>query len=190
MDMRLGIEPLHVIERRHILKAVEACNGKVAYAAELLEIGRATIYRKMAEWTDGKVRHALKTMTPKRDWARLVGSEDGPLLRRRHCEERIELHGGNLTEAAASMGVTIARLQYSMGVWHRDNEAIINEKARSEGISADEIEVMLRRRSMEEHAQRCGFSITTGYKMIDEACALVGLRRYRHWLFLCKEQSS
>ena len=190
MDMRLGIEPLHVIEQRHILKAIEVCHGNVRYAAELLEMGRATIYRKLAECGDGKVHHAFKKPTRQRDWAKLVGSQDGPLKQRRRAESAIESHGGNLTEAAASMGVTIARLQYSMGIWHRDNEAIINEKARNEGISADEIEVMLRRRSMEEHAQRCGFSITTGYKMIDEACALVGLRRYRHWLFLCKEQSS
>lgn len=189
MDMRLGIEPLHVIERRHIEKAVAACNGKVAYAAELLEIGRATIYRKMTEWDDGKTHHGFKKPTPKRNWAKLVGSEDGPLKRRRHSEQRIELHGGHLAQAAASMGVTVARLQYSLGVWHRDNEAILNEKARSEGISEDEIEVMLRRRSMSEHAERCGFSITTGYKMIDEACALVGLRRYRHWLFLCTPSS-
>jgi hypothetical protein len=85
------------------------------------------------------------------------------------------------------MGVKVTRLQYSLGVWYRDNEALIRSKAKSEGISEDEIEVMLRRRSMEEHAQRCGYTITTGYKMIDEACALVGLRRYRHWLFLCAD---
>ena len=193
MDMRLGIEPLHVIERRHIEKALAACDGRVLYAAELLEMGRSTIYRKMAEWGDDYISEHRKVLAERRenaDWTRANKSADGPLRRRRRCEERIEMHGGNLTEAAASMGVTLARLQYSLGIWHRDNEALINEKARSEGISADEIEVMLRRRSMEEHAQRCGFSITTGYKMIDEACALVGLRRYRHWLFLCKEQSS
>ena len=187
MDMRLGIEPLHVIERRHIEKAVTACNGNVRYAAELLEIGCATIYRKLTEWADGKVHHAFKKPTPNRNWAKLVGSKSGPLKRRRHCEERIELHGGNLIEAAGSMGVTVARLQYSLGVWRRDNEVLLRAKAESEGISDDEIEVMLRRRSMQEHAERCGFSITWGYKMIDEACALVGLRRYRHWLFLCAE---
>ena len=190
MAMRLGIEPLHVIERRHIEKAIAACDGRVLYAAELLEVGRSTLYRKMAEWNDGKTHHAFKKPTPERNWAKLVGSESGSLKRRRHCEQRIELHGGHLAEAAASMGVTVARLQYSLGVWHRDNEVMIRSKAKSEGVSDDEVEVMLRRRSMEEHAQRCGFSITTGYKMIDEACALVGLRRYRHWLFLCKEQSS
>ena len=190
MDMRLGIEPLHVIERRHILKAIKACDGRVLYAAELLEVGRSTIYRKMAEWSDGKVSHLRRALTKRRterDWSQVNKHPDGPLKRRRRCEERIELHGGNLAEAAASMGVTVARLQYSLGVWHRDNEALLRAKARSEGISQDEVEVMLRRRSMEEHAQRCGYSITTGYKMIDEACALVGLRRYRHWLFLCAD---
>jgi predicted DNA-binding transcriptional regulator AlpA len=190
MDMRLGIEPLHVIERRHIEKAIEMCNGNVRYAAELLDIGRTTIYRKMAEWSDGNVRQLTDSMTPACDYPALVGARNGTFKRRRFIERVIELHGGNLTEAAAAMNYSLDRLVYSMGVWHRDNARLINEKARSEGISADEIEVMLRRRSMEEHAQRCGFTITTGYKMIDEACALVGLRRYRHWLFLCKEQSS
>lgn len=190
MVERLGIEPLHVIERRHIEKAIDACNGSVLYAAELLEVGRSTIYRKMAEWSEGYVSELRKNLATRRenaDWARVNRQSDGPLKRRRLCEERIELHGGNLTEAAASMGVTLARLQWSLGVWHRDNEALLRDKAKGEGISPDEIEVMLRRRSMEEHAKRCGYSITTGYKMIDEACALVGLRRYRHWLFLCAD---
>lgn len=190
MDMRLGIEPLQVVEKRHILKAVEACNGNVRYAAELLDIGRATIYRKMAEWSDGNVRQLTRAMTPARDYPALVGARDGALKRRRFVERVIELHGGNLTEAAAAINYSLNRLVYSMGVWHRDNARLINEKARREGISDDEIEVMLRRRSMEEHAKRSGFTITTGYKMIDEACALVGLRRYRHWLFLATEDDS
>ena len=187
MDMRLGIEPLHVIERRHIEKAVAACNGKVPYAAELLAIGRATIYRKMSDWRSGTIseqQDGLLKRREERDWSRVEPHPDGPLKRRRRCEEQIELHGGNLSEAAGAMGVRLTRLQYSMGVWHRDNEVLIRSKAKIEGISEDEIEVMLRRRSMEEHAQRCGFCENTGYKMIDEACALVGLRRYRHWLFL------
>lgn len=182
--MRLGIEPLHVIEKRHILKAIERCNGNVRYAAELLEIGRTTIYRKLLEWG---VCPSAEWMPVMRDYPQLVGANMKPYKRRRYIESVIESHGGNLTEAAAAINYKKHRLAYSMSVWHRDNEAIINEKARDEGISADEIEVMLRRRSMAEHAQRCGFSITTGYKMIDEACALVGLRRYRHWLFLCED---
>ena len=190
MDMRLGIEPLHQVERRHIEKAIGACCGNVTYAAELLAIGRSTIYRKLSEWSRGHVSEQLKSLISRReeaDWTRVEPHPDGPLKRRRRCEEQIELHGGNLTEAAGAMGVTLSRLQFSLGVWHRQNEAMICDRARSEGVSQDEIEVMLRRRSMEEHAQRCGYTITTGYKMIDEACALVGLRRYRHWLFLCAD---
>ena len=190
MDMRLGIEPLHEIERRHIEKAIGACCGNVTYAAELLAIGRSTIYRKLSEWSNGHVSEQLESLITRReeaDWTRVKPHWDGPLKRRRRCEEQIELHGGNLTEAAGAMGVKLTRLQYSLGVWHRDNETLLRAKARSEGISEDEVEVMLRRRSMEEHAQRCGYTITTGYKMIDEACALVGLRRYRHWLFLCAD---
>lgn len=187
MDMRLGIEPLHVIERRHIEKAIAVCDGKVGYAAELLAIGRTTIYRKLAEWRSGQFSQQLNSLLERReerDWTKVVKPWCGPLKRRRRCEKRIELHGGNLTEAAAAMGVSVSRLQYSLGVWHRDNEAMIHANAKREGVSDDEIEVMLRRRMMEEHAQRNGFSITTGYKLLDEACKLCGLRRYRHWLFL------
>ena len=167
MDMRLGIEPLRVIEQRHILEAVRRGNGRVDYAAELLEVGRSTIYKKLASW-DGV---ELKALAPARDYPELLGKHNGPLRRRRFVESVIEQHGGNLTEAAAAINYTLNRLNYSMGVWHRD----------------DEIEVMQRRRSVEEHAKRIGLSIPTAYKLIDEACALVGLRRYRHWLFLRPE---
>lgn len=183
MDMRLGIEPLRVIEQRHILEAVRRCNGRVDYAAELLEVGRSTIYKKLASW-DGV---ELKALAPVRDYPELLGKRNGPLQRRRFVESVIEQHGGNLTEAAAAMNYTPSRLNYSMGVWHRDNELLIRSKAREEGVSDDEIEVMQRRRSVEEHAKRIGLSIPTVYKLIDEACALVGLRRYRHWLFLRPE---
>ena len=187
MDMRLGIEPLHVLEKRHILKAVEACNGKVAYAAELLELGRATIYRKMSEWSDGRVSEMRRSLTRRRerfDWPKLATPASGALKQRRKAERLIEACGGNLVQAADYLGITRNRLNYSLICWHKDNERIIRSKAKDEGVSDDEIEVMLRRRCMEEHAKRCGFSITTGYKMIDEACALMGLRRYRQWLFL------
>ena len=137
MDMRLGIEPLHVIEKRHILKAIERCNGNVRYAAELLEIGRTTIYRKLLEWG---VCPSAEWMPVMRDYPQLVGANMKPYKRRRYIESVIESHGGNLTEAAAAINYKKHRLAYSMSVWHRDNEAIINEKARDEGISADEIE--------------------------------------------------
>tara|TARA_S200002703_G_scaffold66392_1_gene57585 strand:+ start:820 stop:1386 length:567 start_codon:yes stop_codon:yes gene_type:complete len=187
MDMRLGIEPLHVIERRHIEKAIKACNGKVPYAAELLEVGRSTIYRKMAEWTNGNVRKVTEAMQRTLDWSVLEPPRLGALQRRRNVEEAIENSGGSIRHAGECLGVTVACINYSLQCWHKDNERLIRSKARSEGISDDEIEVMLRRRTIDEHAQRNGFSITTSYKMIDEACALVGLRRYRNWLFLCAE---
>ena len=187
MDMRLGIKPLHVTERQQIEKALAVCNGNVRYAAELLEIGRATIYRKLSEYSQGKLGPFRQQFEKRRlaiDWVKVRGESNGPLRRRRSVEKAIETHGGILMEAADSLGVSRARLIYSLGIWYEDNERLIQAKAGDEGISEDEIEVMLRRRTMEEHAKRCGFTPTTGYKMIDEACALVGLRRYRHWLFL------
>lgn len=190
MDMRLGIEPLHVVEKRHILKAIETCNGKVKYAAELLELGRSTIYRKLEEYSDGRVsdmRRALTNRREDRDWSKVAPPPEGALRRRRRVEAAIENSGGSVVHAAEYLGVTTGRLRYSLLCWHQDNERLITSRARHEGISADEVEVMLRRRTMEEHAQRCGYTITTGYKMIDEACALVGLRRYRNWLFLCAD---
>ncbi len=41
--------PLRRIEELAIRKAVEACNGNVSLAARLLEVSRATIYRKLKE---------------------------------------------------------------------------------------------------------------------------------------------
>jgi two-component system response regulator HydG len=37
--------PLEEIERRHVLRALEAVGGNKARAAEVLKIGRATIYQ-------------------------------------------------------------------------------------------------------------------------------------------------
>lgn len=44
------IEPLHEIERQHILKALKVCSGSITKAARLLGIGRATLYRKLNEY--------------------------------------------------------------------------------------------------------------------------------------------
>lgn len=44
------IEPLWVIEKRYIEKAIEACKDNVPKAAALLDISPSTIYRKMKTW--------------------------------------------------------------------------------------------------------------------------------------------
>lgn len=179
MDMRLGIEPLHVIERRHIEKALEVCRGKAGHAAELLGIGRATIFRKMGEW-----RQAGQPCTVIREPVQATPTPPAPYQRRRKIEQAIEQCGGNLTEAAALLKLNLYRVQSSLAKWHDDNARMIRDKAEVEGISEDEIQVMLRHRSIEEHANLIGFSIRHTYTLIDEALALVGLRRYRHRLFL------
>ena len=185
MDMRLGVEPLHVIERRHILKALAVCEGRARYAAELLGIGRASMYRKLHKY--GKLPVSQHIDSIKREH---LGPQMQSRPHRRKVEAAIEKCGGSLTDAAMRLGCSRFALYDCMDAWHRDNEQLIQSKAKSKGISEDEIEVMLRRRTMDEHVKRCGYGLTTGYKMIDEACALVGLRRYRNWLFLCKDQSS
>lgn len=184
MDMRLGIEPLHVIERRHIEKAVSVCDS-IPNAALLLEIGRATLYRKLAEWSGGKVSKEIRRLQAKRakmQWK--VAAAHRALEKRKLVEQQIERQGGVVCDAAAVMGVPHTQIHYSLGVWRADNQRRLYTRGKAEGISDDEIEVLLRRRSVEEHAARNGFSQRHAYDMLDEACALVGLRRYRHWLFL------
>ncbi len=41
---------LEELEREHIAKAVQMCNGNIPAAADLLKIGRSTLYRKVAEY--------------------------------------------------------------------------------------------------------------------------------------------
>jgi transcriptional regulator of acetoin/glycerol metabolism len=45
-----SIVPLHVLERRAILNALEYTKGDRAIAAHLLGIGRTTLYRKLKEY--------------------------------------------------------------------------------------------------------------------------------------------
>ncbi|GAC1353014.1 MAG: sigma-54 dependent transcriptional regulator [Polyangiales bacterium] len=51
-DDRMGDEvlPLHEVERRAIVRALRVSHGRVAQAALLLGVGRATLYRRMSEF--------------------------------------------------------------------------------------------------------------------------------------------
>jgi DNA-binding NtrC family response regulator len=42
--------PLEVIERRYVLHVLDACGGNRTVAAEVLGMGRKTLYRKLLEW--------------------------------------------------------------------------------------------------------------------------------------------
>lgn len=44
------IEPLAIIEKRYIERAIEVCNNNVPKAAALLDVSPSTIYRKMKTW--------------------------------------------------------------------------------------------------------------------------------------------
>lgn len=44
------IEPLAVVERKHIEKAIAACKGSIARAAGLLGVNPSTLYRKRSAW--------------------------------------------------------------------------------------------------------------------------------------------
>ncbi len=44
------IEPLAVVERKHIEKAIDACKGSIARAAGLLGVNPSTLYRKRSAW--------------------------------------------------------------------------------------------------------------------------------------------
>ncbi len=47
---RVEIEPLWLVERNTIERAIKACNGNVNKAASLLEVAPSTIYRKLQAW--------------------------------------------------------------------------------------------------------------------------------------------
>lgn len=46
------IVPLEELERRAIVRALELCDGNMSVAAKRLGLGRATLYRKLAQYTD------------------------------------------------------------------------------------------------------------------------------------------
>jgi len=50
-----SVEPLWVVEKRTIEKAIEECGGNVNKAARLLEVAPSTIYRKLQAWEDNTV---------------------------------------------------------------------------------------------------------------------------------------
>jgi two-component system repressor protein LuxO len=54
MDSLESIEPLWVVEKRTIEKAIEECGGNVNKAAGLLEVAPSTIYRKLQSWETKK----------------------------------------------------------------------------------------------------------------------------------------
>ena len=41
---------LEEVDRRHIMKVIEHCHGNRTNAAQLLEIDRKTLYRKLLRW--------------------------------------------------------------------------------------------------------------------------------------------
>ncbi len=49
MKSARDIEPLWLIEKNHINNSIKICNGNVAQAAAMLEIGASTLYRKLKE---------------------------------------------------------------------------------------------------------------------------------------------
>jgi transcriptional regulator of acetoin/glycerol metabolism len=42
--------PLAKIERAHTLQVLQACEGNIAVAARTLQMNRATLYRRIAEY--------------------------------------------------------------------------------------------------------------------------------------------
>jgi DNA-binding NtrC family response regulator len=53
-DALAAIRPLAEVERNAIENAIALCRGNIVKAAALLEINPSTIYRKRAEWNDGR----------------------------------------------------------------------------------------------------------------------------------------
>ena len=49
IDKAKEVEPLHEIEKQHVKKVVDRCNGNMSKAAELLGITRQTLYRKLQQ---------------------------------------------------------------------------------------------------------------------------------------------
>lgn len=186
-----NIEPLASVEKRHIQHALKSCDGNVRYASKLLGIGRATLYRKVEQYS--KETNTLPCTpdtpwpTPAPDLGKLISSKirKQPLLsNRRKVERAIERCGGVLKDTAAYLDISYSYLLYNMASWSKDNEHLINSKAKEEGISKEEIDVIFKRMSVNEYAKLCDCSPVTAYKLIDEALDILGLFRYKQWLFL------
>ena len=45
------LEPLEAVERRHVLRVIEAVEGNKKLAAEILGLDRSTLYRKLERWS-------------------------------------------------------------------------------------------------------------------------------------------
>ncbi len=52
-----GIEPLRIVERRAIERAIGICGGNIPRAAAFLEISASTIYRKKLAWDGSQAAH-------------------------------------------------------------------------------------------------------------------------------------
>lgn len=52
LNVRNQIEPLWIVEKQAIEKAIELCNGNINRAAGLLEVAPSTLYRKRQSWTE------------------------------------------------------------------------------------------------------------------------------------------
>jgi DNA-binding NtrC family response regulator len=44
------IQPLKEMEKRYITRAISLCQGDVLKAAQALQVGKTTLYRKLKEW--------------------------------------------------------------------------------------------------------------------------------------------
>jgi DNA-binding NtrC family response regulator len=51
-DLPARFEPLESVERRHILRVLAAVDGNKSLAADILRIGRRTLYRKLERWAE------------------------------------------------------------------------------------------------------------------------------------------
>lgn len=53
-DFDATILPMREVERTHIERAVENCNGNVPHAATILGMSPSTVYRKLRQWRDNE----------------------------------------------------------------------------------------------------------------------------------------
>ena len=60
--MKIEIEPLQTLIDRHILEAVQKCEGDVERAATLLGVARSTVYRNLARIRNGEIRNRTEVV--------------------------------------------------------------------------------------------------------------------------------